>query len=72
MTAQVRSIQIVGTDLAPVRRGFFILSPPQRLAGRGQGEGEFYLFLICLYPFESKVLELLKFLYLKIHQGDAP
>jgi len=35
----------------------FILSPLKR--GEGRGEGEFYLFLICLYPFESKVLELL-------------
>jgi len=42
-------------------------SPRQSLwRGEGRGEGEFYLFLICLYPFESKVLELLKFQYLKI------
>jgi len=32
-----------------------ILSPLKR--GEGRGEGEFYLFLICPYPFESKVLD---------------
>jgi|GEM_PF-2775835 len=44
-----------------------ILSPLKR--GEGRGGGEFYLFLICLYPFESKALELLKFQYFKIFRG---